>query len=349
MTLKRIGIACNRLASGGGMESHALSIITELSNLGYEPVIFTKNHKPVPSVANFEVFSCFTKWMPRIIEDHLFSRWLKNAKAEANINTCIGFCRNTESDILFCGGTHKGFAQSRGTHSLYDKVTICFENESYQKAKFILPASKFIAKELQSLYGVDKEKIVVAYPPVCSQKFKIFSEVEKRQARIELGLDPEKLVLLFPSASGHGRKGLPFILNCLNGLSDIQLAVAGKLPKAQNTAIVSIGYQCDMSRVYNAADFTILASYYEPFGLVGVESVLCGTPVILADGIGCTEVLSRNACQTFSRNTPEELHSILANLKPRAPTSVGDIRYDLSPESQAQMLTSLLLHLNTQT
>lgn len=331
------------------MESHALSIITELSNIGYEPVIFTKNHKPVPLVANFEVFSCFTKWMPRIMEDRLFSRWLKHAKAKANIGTCIGFCRNTESDILFCGGTHKGFAQRRNTHSLYDKVTIRFEKESYQKARFILPASKFIARELQSLYGVNNEKIVVAYPPVCSQKFKIFSDEEKRQARIALGLDPEKLVLLFPSASGHERKGLPFILSCLNGLSDIQLAVAGKRPKAQDPAIVSIGYQRDMSSAYNAADFTILASYYEPFGLVGVESVLCGTPVILADGIGCTEVLSRNACQTFSRNTPEELHSILAKLKPRAATSVSDIRYDLSPGSQARMLTSLLLRLNTQT
>ena len=157
------------------------------------------------------------------------------------------------------------------------------------------------------------------------------------------------MVLLFPSASGHERKGLPFILSCLNGLSDIQLAVAGKPPKAQDPAIVGIGYQRDMSSAYNAADFTILASYYEPFGLVGVESVLCGTPVILADGIGCTEVLSRNACQTFSRNTPEELHSILAKLKPRAATSVSDIRYDLSPGSQARMLTSLLLRLNTQT
>lgn len=331
------------------MESHALSIITELSNLGYELVIFTKNHKPIPLVANVEVFSCSTKWMPRIVEDYLFSRWLKHAKAKANTDICIGFCRNTESDILFCGGTHKGFAQSRNTHSLYDKVTIRFEHESYQKAKFILPASKFIARELQSLYGVEDERIVVAYPPVCSQKFRIFSDEEKRKARIALGLDPEKLVLLFPSASGHERKGLPFILSCLNGLSHIQLAVAGKPPKTQSPAIVSIGYQHDMTRAYNAADFTVLASYYEPFGLVGVESVLCGTPVILADGIGCIEVLSKNACQTFSRNTPEELHSILAKLKPRAATSVSDIKYDLSPISQARMLTSLLSRINTQT
>ena len=37
-----------------------------------------------------------------------------------------------------------------------------------------------------------------------------------------------------------------------------------------------------MSELYNAVDFTILASYYEAFGLVGVESILCGTKIIFA-------------------------------------------------------------------
>ena len=42
---------------------------------------------------------------------------------------------------------------------------------------------------------------------------------------------------------------------------------------------------------YRAVDFTVMASRYEPFGLVGVESLLCGTPVLCAQGVGCAEVL----------------------------------------------------------
>lgn len=53
----RIGIACNRLASGGGMESHARSIITELANQGFTPVIFTKNHKDLDHVKNCEIIA----------------------------------------------------------------------------------------------------------------------------------------------------------------------------------------------------------------------------------------------------------------------------------------------------
>ena len=41
MSSARIGIVCNRLAKGGGMESHALGLVAEFSALGMMPVIFT--------------------------------------------------------------------------------------------------------------------------------------------------------------------------------------------------------------------------------------------------------------------------------------------------------------------
>lgn len=342
MLQKRIGIACNRLASGGGMESHALDIITELARQGYQPVIFTKNHKPLAAVEKFEIFSCHTKMIPRAAEDWYFSRWLKKQIKASGITSCIGFCRNTESDILFCGGTHRGFASRRRQHFVYDTITNRFEDSAFKRAKFILPASQFIAQELKSLYGVNTNKIVIAYPPVSTRRFQCLSNSERLQARIELGLSPNKTVLLFPSASGHERKGLPFILESLTGLDHIELAVAGKPPQTNHPSVVSIGYQTDMERAYNAADYTILASYYEPFDLVGIESVLCGTPVLLADAIGCTEVLSHTACQTFSRDNSQNLRSLLTSLNPSHRTSVEDLHYDPSVEHQVQMLLSLL-------
>ena len=49
--------------------------------------------------------------------------------------------------------------------------------------------------------------------------------------------------------------------------------------------VVGLGFCTDMPELYRAADFTIMASLYEPFGLVGVESVLCGTRVVLSDNM----------------------------------------------------------------
>ena len=68
-----------------------------------------------------------------------------------------------------------------------------------------------------------------------------------------------------------------------------------------------LGYRRDIENVYRAVDFTVMASHYEPFGLVGVESVLCGTPVLLADTVGCAEVIHGAAKIAFTLADPEAL------------------------------------------
>ena len=67
------------------------------------------------------------------------------------------------------------------------------------------------------------------------------------------------------------------------------------------------GYRAEIEQIYQAADFTVLASTYEPFGLVGIESVLCGTPALLADGIGCAEVLDAQAQINFAATDAQGL------------------------------------------
>ena len=199
-----------------------------------------------------------------------------------------------------------------------------------------------MAEELKTLYRISQEKIFIAYPPVPEKSFKCLSDAQRAKNREELGLSQDKTVLLFPSASGHNRKGLPFILNSLKGIDNIEIAIAGKPAKIDNAAVVSIGYQNNMEKAYNAVDYTILASSYEPFGLVGIESILCGTPVIMANNIGCTEVISTDACITFSRKNAEELHHILTSLPPPYRTSIKDLHYDLSVKHQVEMLLTLI-------
>ena len=62
-----------------------------------------------------------------------------------------------------------------------------------------------------------------------------------------------------------------------------------------------------MPQLYRAADYTIMASLYEPFGLVGVESILSGTRVVLSNNMACTEVMNEQAGFFFSRDNPASL------------------------------------------
>ncbi len=83
------------------------------------------------------------------------------------------------------------------------------------------------------------------------------------------------------------RKGLDLLVRTL-GRSELPvlLAVAGRPVDVQAPNLRYLGYRSDIEDVYRAVDCTVMASRFEPFGLVGVESVLCGTPVIGARGMG---------------------------------------------------------------
>ena len=53
----------------------------------------------------------------------------------------------------------------------------------------------------------------------------------------------------------------------------------------------------------------ILGSRYEAFGQVAIESVACGTPVVLANNVCATEVISDDVKFIFDRNSFESFEN----------------------------------------
>src|SRR5207253_7768761 len=101
---------------------------------------------------------------------------------------------------------------------------------------------------------------------------------------------------------GHSRKGLNPIRAAMSASSkDVILAVAGKPPTGAKESFVSfLGYIENLPDAYRAADFTILGSNYEPFGLVGPESIVCGTRLVFEKVIGCLPAIKPETVVTFS-------------------------------------------------
>ena len=66
---------------------------------------------------------------------------------------------------------------------------------------------------------------------------------------------------------------------------------------------------------YNAADVCVFPSYYESFGLVPLESLACGTPVVAAD-VGDLRNIIRHAetGDVLTDNTPGHLAERLASV-----------------------------------
>jgi glycosyltransferase involved in cell wall biosynthesis len=282
---------------------------------------------------------------------------MRRARRTAGIDVLIGCNRVDSSDIAICGGTHIGFlhATSRRTQRS-DRRQIELEKRQYARSAVIVAHSELMRDELRELYGVDDAKIEVVYPPVDGTRFTSVDTQKRASLRQRYGFADNEIVLLFPSSS-HQRKGLPLIEAALRDVDQrVVVAVAGRPLEKPAERIRYIGYVREIEDCYRAADFTILASDYEPFGLVGVESVMCGTPVIIPASIGCCSVIAEQAKFVFPpgnvaalRATIDRaLHTLSADSKrldgsrvPAAP-----VVYDTSVAAHVATLLNLVQRVN---
>jgi D-inositol-3-phosphate glycosyltransferase len=127
-----------------------------------------------------------------------------------------------------------------------------------------------------------------------------------------LGLGPTEKVLLFVGRIQR-LKGLEILVRAFGRLNDVdaRLVIVGgqpgnaqesreitrvqhlatKLGVAKRTAFVGAVAHERLPMYYSAADVTVMPSSYESFGLVAVESLACGTPVVATRVGGLTSIV----------------------------------------------------------
>lgn len=130
----------------------------------------------------------------------------------------------------------------------------------------------------------------------------VFSPGDRRQARHELGLPDEGLMVLLAGQTIEGiNQGIAqqaaAALNRVRHLDFTALLVGRSASKVASTLSVPhrvLPFQEtpeDMARCYRAADLTLVSSEVETFGRIAAESQACGTPVISSDAGGLPEVV----------------------------------------------------------
>src|SRR5947209_8089251 len=67
--------------------------------------------------------------------------------------------------------------------------------------------------------------------------------------------------------------------------------LAAELALSHRVKFLGARRQQEMTCIYSAADVTVVPSYHESFGLVAVESLACGTPVVATRAGGLTTII----------------------------------------------------------
>jgi D-inositol-3-phosphate glycosyltransferase len=152
---------------------------------------------------------------------------------------------------------------------------------------------------LTRYYGARPEKIGVV---PCGVNLELFRPMDKKRARQQLGFAPEEAVVLFVGRFAP-LKGIERLLAAASQLQErhrLRLVIVGGngygTPESQRVrrfsevsgiqeAVTLPGRvaQEQLPPYYSAADVLVVPSYYESFGLVALEALACGTPVVATD------------------------------------------------------------------
>lgn len=253
-------------------------------------------------------------------------------------------------DMAISGGTHLAHLVKKGkAHpSFTDRLVMNHERSFYSQARVCVAHSLMTRDEILALDVAAPEKVVCLFPPADTAKFNLSARRFREEIRADWGTPENKFVLLFPS-NNHALKGADLILVALDALDDpdIVLAVASRRP-IEHPRVLNIGFRTDVEKCYAAADATILASRYEAFGLVAVESVLCGTPALLSEFCGATDALAEPGCVKFPRTVEGVVEAVsAARERHRAGTLTlaepeSCVRYPFSLEKHVEALLELL-------
>jgi glycosyltransferase involved in cell wall biosynthesis len=348
----KIGLSSNALKHSGGLERYAMDLVRGFAAAGIELAFFARRFDmSVPESRMVERHRIKVSFLPGKLRDRWFSWRLRRARRAAKVDVLIGCNRVDSSEIAICGGTHLGFLRATGRpEKRSDSWQIALEHRQYEQSSVIVAHSQLMHDELRELYGVEETKIRVLYPPVDGARFTPVDPARRAELRRKFGFADHEVVLLFPSSS-HERKGLPLIEAALRDTAlPVVLAVAGRPPARTSERVRYIGYVKDIEDGYRAADFTLLASKYEPFGLVGVESVMCGTPVIFPSSIGCCDAIAPHAKFVFAPDDEADLRATLeravqqrlaAAPREQAEVARGAVLYDASVAGHVDALLAL--------
>jgi len=318
ITLHACPLAAPGQGKSGGMNVYVRQLASALGNIGMEIDIFTREHPDVvnrietigPNVRVIHIAAGDTEAHVGELYAHLpaFLKQLNAFREEEGLEYDV-----IHSHYWLSSWVGRELSQAMGVPHLVTFHTLglikmqsrageveqperpVVEAEVMASADRIIAFSPHERDAMARLYGADAAKVSLV---PCGVDLSVFRPLDQRAVRDRLGLNGEKILLYV------GR------VEPLKGL-DLLVETAAQMDSEDGVRVIVVGADVngdrEMDRVkllakerdlegqidfvgqvdhkelplyYNAADVCVVPSYYESFGLVALESMACGTPVV---------------------------------------------------------------------
>lgn len=182
------------------------------------------------------------------------------------------------------------------------------ENELVANASQIIVCSHYMSDEVQSFFQAPADKLTIIPNGVDLVDLTENIDHDLAEFRTNYAAPDEQLV--FTVARLVYEKGIHLLvsaaLHILEAVPNTQIIIAGRGPETTylqqhieqlgiTNRVHLIGFISDedKERLFQVADCAVFPSLYEPFGIVALEAMALGCPVIVSDVGGLSEVVQQ--------------------------------------------------------
>jgi glycosyltransferase involved in cell wall biosynthesis len=306
---------------GGGSVSVAYNLSKELARRGHDITVITSDYEFDDVLASITIaegvevipFRCVLNYAAFLVTPSL-RRWLDvnigdfevvhlhNYRSYQNLEVSISSTRNHVPYVVQAHGSLARIVNSRTQKLLFD---LAWGNKLLRQAKAAIAVTNWESREYER-FGVEASAIVEI--PNAVEDLQAHAPAVHGTLKSTLGIKEEKKVILYLGRI-HKRKGIEHVVEAFDNLrtkrDDSVLVIAGlddgygvklkKLVKAKGLQdmVKFTGFITNASEAYEDSDLVVYPARHEAFGLVPLEAILHGKPVIAAEDIGSGDIIKK--------------------------------------------------------
>jgi UDP-glucose:(heptosyl)LPS alpha-1,3-glucosyltransferase len=284
----------------------------------------------------------------------MLTRWSRTGKVLAELSPQVTITFGSvvpPGDVLWVPSVHRAWLEAARTVDVgpvkvpaqlrfvmpRHRVLLAMESRYFRRShpRHVLCASDQVIDDLGRLYDVDPALCTVVPNVIDPGRFNPDGRSQNRpQVRRQLGIGEHEVALMLVANELH-RKGLAQLLEALAITGDprLTLHVVGKAglgpfrPTIERLGLAGRvlyhGASDDVSRQLAAADLLVLPTQYEPFGLVVVEALACGVPVLVSRLAGASVAVD-NGRTGLILEDPYDVHELAALLEEAASADLDE-------------------------